>query len=151
MNRQHLTLGGLYFFEKLAVVASLSHILKWQQSAVAHQIFFSSPHSPLHFLCSQASSPHSLFDAWLHPDSICAGHTGLRCAFCCFIYIITYSNCLLCVCLLFASRCTFLEGRDCALYFFSVSLSRQRSAVYITNMCLINTFPGTEWRNDLFC
>lgn len=38
----------------------------------------------------------------------------------------------------------FWRGRDCAPYLFSVSLSRQHSAMRTTSSCLINTFRKTE-------
>lgn len=142
MKCQQLTLGGLCFFEKLAVVTSSPHVLKWQQSATAHRIF-SVPHTPrCTSCCSQASSPHSFFGACLSPEGICAGHTGPRCAFCCFNYITTHANCSLCVGLLFAPRCTFLEGRGCGLYFFLVCAGDSTvlcSNKHVLNECFYNS------------
>lgn len=125
--------------EKWALVASLSHIRKWQLLAAAQDSCLfrydtdspvpRSPHRASY--CSQASPPHTVC-VCLNPVGVCFGHTGLRCAFCCSNYIITHSDCWVCVCLVFTSRSTFLEGRDCALYFFSVFLSRQHSTIHIT-------------------
>lgn len=143
INYQQLKLGDLYFSEKLAVVTSSYHTLKWQQLASAHQSCRCRYEWIFQFSTVPAALPAALRPAHptcLNPEGIYVGHTGLRCTFCCFNDIITEPNCLLCVCLLFVSKFTFLEGRGSALYLFSVSLSSYLSAMHITNTCLINTF-----------
>lgn len=143
INYQQLKWGDFRFFGKLAVVASSYHTLKWQQLASARQSCRCRYEWIFQFSTVPAALPAALRPAHhtcLNPEGIYVGHTGLWCAFRCFNYIITESNCLLCVCLLFVSKFTFLEGRGSALHFFSVSLSRYLSAMHMTNTCLTNTF-----------